>query len=244
MSPHDLLAATSVMLLMDPENLTAANARKRLSLSEGSKAPERLLNMIRKDGYFIDSLLTSRLHRHTKSPTLWSHRRWLTQTALRHGIQPNLVDVIKDVVMIAGERHMRNYYAWCHARWLTGLIPDSQQTTTLEQLIEAMKDWCYRNHTDTSGWSFLHFLLIRLGGSRGSAVLEETAGLAASLQWTNESTWVFLRTLAASGATGEEGLALFHETREALLRKTENAEGRRVLDEACSWSETYRRRPS
>ncbi|ROW06599.1 hypothetical protein VMCG_04332 [Cytospora schulzeri] len=244
MSPDDLLAATSVMLLMDPENLTAANARKRLSLSEGSGSQERLLNIIRKDGYFINSLLTSRLHRHTKSPTLWSHRRWLVQTASCHGIQPNFVGVVKDVVMIAGERHPRNYYAWCHARWLTGLIPHNQEGAILELLLEATKNWCFRNHTDTSGWSFLYFLLMRLDPPRSSAVLEEAAGLAASLQWTNESTWVFLRTLAASGATGEKGLALFHKTREALLHKTENTDGRRVLEEACSWSETYRRRPS
>lgn len=244
LAPHDLVAATSVMLLMDPENLTAANARKRLSVSEGYESRERLLSMIKTDRCFIDSLLTSRLHRHTKSPTLWSHRRWLVHTASLHGIQPNVVDMVKDVVMVAGERHPRNYYAWCHARWLTGLIPDDQQSTTLEQLMETAKDWCFRNHTDTSGWSFLHFLLGRLGRSRSLAVLEETARLAASLQWTNESTWVFLRTLAASGATGEEGLAVFQQTREALLPKTENKEGRRVLDEAFSWSEAYRRRPS
>lgn len=244
MTSHELLAATSVILLMDPENLTAANARKRLLVSEGNKSREQLLGMIAKDRCFIDSLLTSRLHRHTKSPTLWSHRRWLTQTASRYGMQPNVVDVIKDVVMIAGKRHPRNYYAWCHARWLTGLIPDDQQTAILKQLLESTRHWCFRNHTDTSGWSFLYFLLTRLGGPKSSAVLEETAGLAMSLQWTNESTWVFLRTLAASGATGEEGLALFHETREALLQKTEDTEGRRVLDEACSWSETYRHRPS
>lgn len=246
MSPDDLLAATSVMLLMDPENLTAANARKRLSLSllGGPTSPERLLSMLRKDGRFIDSLLTSRLHRHTKSPTLWNHRRWLAQMASRHGIHPNVIAVVKDVVMIAGERHPRNYYAWCHARWLTSLIPDSQQLTALEELMGATKAWCFRNHTDTSGWSFLHFLLMRLDGSRSAAVLEETARLATSLQWTNESTWVFLRTLAASGATGEKGLALFHEAREALRQKAENTEGRRVLEEARSWTETYRRRPS
>lgn len=244
LSSDNLLAATSVMLLMDPEHLTAANARKRLLLSEGSKSRGRLLSMIREDGCFIDSLLTSRLHRHTKSPTLWSHRRWLAQTASCHGVQPNVAGAVKDVVMVAGERHPRNYYAWCHARWLTGLIPENQQSTILEELVETTKGWCFRNHTDTSGWSFLYSLLTRLGGSRSPAVLEEAAGLAASLRWTNESTWVFLRTLAASGAIGEKGLALFHETREALLQRAEDTEGRRVLEEACAWSETYGRRPA
>ncbi|KUI57676.1 Protein prenyltransferase alpha subunit repeat-containing protein 1 [Cytospora mali] len=244
MSPDELLAVTSVMLLMDPEHLTAANARKRLLISEASMSREGLLSMMMKDRCFVDSLLTSRLHRHTKSPTLWSHRRWLAQTASHHGVQANIAEVVKHVVMIAGERHPRNYYAWCHARWLTGLASENQERATFEELVDITKDWCFRNHTDTSGWSFLYFLLMRLGGSRSSAVLEEAAGLATSLQWTNESTWVFLRTLAASGVTGEKGLALFDETREALLQRVENTEGRRVLEEACSWSETYRRRPS
>ncbi|ROV95765.1 hypothetical protein VPNG_08743 [Cytospora leucostoma] len=244
-SPDNTLAATSVMLLMDPENLTAANARKRLSIAEGHESRERLLSLIKRDGCFIDSLLTSRLHRHTKSPTLWSHRRWLVQTASSHGIQPDVVGVVKNVVMIAGERHPRNYYAWCHARWLTGLIPDDDdKDNILEQLVVVTKGWCFRNHTDTSGWSFLHFLLTRLGGPTSLAVLEETTGLAASLQWANESTWIFLRTLAASGATGEKGLTSFKKTRETLLLKTEDTEGRRVLEEALSWSERYQRRSS
>ncbi|KUI74000.1 Protein ECM9 [Cytospora mali] len=243
-SPDEVLAVTSVMLLMDPEHLTAANARKRLLVSEGSQSREDLLIMITKDRCFIDSLLTSRLHRHTKSPTLWSHRRWLVQTASHHGVQVKIAGVVKHVVMVAGERHPRNYYAWCHARWLTSLTPENEERATLEDLVDITKGWCFRNHTDTSGWSFLFFLLMRLGGSRSSAVLEEAAGLATSLQWTNESTWVFLRTLAASGVTGEKGFTLFHETREALLHKVENTEGKRVLEEACSWSETYRRRPS
>lgn len=245
MSPEDLLAATSVILLMDPEHLTAANTRKRLLISEGSKSRELLQGMMRRDACFIDSLLTSRLHRHTKSPTLWSHRGWLAQTASDHGIQPDVVGAVKHVVMVAGERHPRNYYGWCHARWLTDLIPEHQKSTTFEDLVEMTKGWCFRNHTDTSGWSFLYFLLMRLDGSRATAVLEEAAGLAASLQWTNESTWVFLRTLAACGAAGEKGLALFRETREALLQKAaETTGGRRVLEEAGSWSEAYRRRPS
>lgn len=244
-SPDSILAATSVMLLMDPENLTAANARKRLSVAEGHESRERLLSLIKRDGCFIDSLLTSRLHRHTKSPTLWSHRRWLVQTAQSHGIQPDVAGVVKNVVMVAGERHPRNYYAWCHARWLAGLVPDGDDKDhILEQLVAVTKGWCFRNHTDTSGWSFLHSLLVRLGGPTSLAVLEETTGLAASLQWANESTWVFLRTLAASGATGEEGLASFRKTRETLLLKTEDTAGRRVLEGALLWSERYQRRSS
>lgn len=242
LSPDQLLAVTNVILLMDPEHLTAANSRKRLVWSEGSKSSGPKLELIRKDKFFVDSLLTSRLHRHTKSPTLWSHRRWLVEKARIHGIQPDVVEDLKSVVMTAAERHPRNYYAWCHARWLTGLIPREQEGRVLRDTVDAVKGWCFRNHTDTSGWSFLSFVLAKLDGTVGSSVLEETCKFAASFQWTNESTWVFLRTLATSGAVADRELLLFLETLNVFMGKLDESPGnRRVLEQAKAWYETYRR---
>lgn len=242
LSPDQLLAVTNVILLMDPEHLTAANSRKRLVCSEGHNPAGSELELIRKDKFFIDSLLTSRLHRHTKSPTLWSHRRWLIQKAQSHGIQPDVVENLERVVMIAGERHPRNYYAWCHARWLTGLVPREHKDRVLRDAVDAVKGWCFRNHTDTCGWSLLSFELAKLDATIGSSVLEETCKFAVSFQWTNESTWVFLRTLAASGAVGDRESVLFQQTADLLLDKPDQGPGeRRVVEQAKAWYETYRR---
>ncbi|KAH8778708.1 hypothetical protein F5883DRAFT_218581 [Diaporthe sp. PMI_573] len=241
LSSDGLLAVTSVVLMTDPEHLTAANARKKLAASAEVASEERLLEAIEKDRFFVDSLLTSRLHRHTKSPNLWSHRRWLVEAAARHGIQHNVGESLEKVVMVAGQRHPRNYYAWCHARWLINNVPegqDGQDEPVIRKLMEPTKRWCFRNHTDISGWSFLSFLLTRLDVAAASSVLEETAKLAVSLQWTNESTWVFLRTLAASETMGEKGNTIFQDTREALLQKTGDPEGAsRALVTAQTWFE-------
>lgn len=245
LSSDGLLAVTSVVLLMDPEHLTAANARKRLAVSAGTNSEGRLLEAIEKDRFFVDSLLTSRLHRHTKSPTLWSHRRWLIETAARRGVQHNVAKSLEKVVMVAGQRHPRNYYAWCHARWLTTNISEGQvghEGRSLESLLPLTKRWCFRNHTDISGWSYLCFLLAKLDVAEASSVLEEAAGLAVSLQWTNESTWVFLRTLAASESMGGKEAKLFQGTRDALLQKTGDSEGARSLVKAQIWFEENRHR--
>lgn len=242
LSADRLLAVTSIILLMDPEHLTAANARKRLIHSKDLKSAARL-DLIQRDKYFVDSLLTSRLHRHTKSPTLWSHRRWLIETAANHGIQPDAVQELERTVVVAGERHPRNYYAWSHARWLTRRVPTDQESHVLREVMAMVKVWCFRNHTDISGWAFVLSLLMKLDDTARSSVFEETLELAISFQWTNESTWVFLRTLAASGAMGKSELALFHNSTESLIRKSKYPEDRRVLEQAESWFETYRRRP-
>lgn len=242
LSADRLLAITGVILLMDPEHLTAANARKRLIHHKELDSAARL-ELIRRDKFFVDSLLTSRLHRHTKSPTLWSHRRWLIETARSHGIQPDAVGDLKRIVATAGERHPRNYYAWSHARWLTGLVPKDQQSHVFQEMMDTAKVWCFRNHTDISGWAFLLFLLMKLDDRARCSVFKETLELAISFQWANESTWVFLRTLAASGAAGSIELGRFHNTAETFLGKLESPGGRRVLEQAEYWVETYRRRP-
>lgn len=241
LSANDLLAATSVMLLMDPEHLTAANSRKMLIRSETELVQK--LDLIQRDRAFVDSLLTSRLHRHTKSPTLWSHRRWSIETGRLLDIQPDVMKDLKLIIMVAGERHPKNYYGWCHARWLTRLAVKDQAGYDVYDLMVATKLWCFRNHTDISGWSFLTFLLMMLDGTATRTVFDETIKLAISLQWNTESTWVFLRSLAASGALDDSGLICFQETLDSQLCKASGSLGpSRVVEQTKSWYETYRRR--
>lgn len=241
LSTDDLLATTSVILLMDPEHLTAANSRKRLIQSETEVVQQ--MELLRRDRALVESLLTSRLHRHTKSPTLWSHRRWLVETGRSLGMQLDVMEDLERIVMVAGERHPKNYYGWCHARWLTELAVQDQVECNLHDMMAATKSWCFRNHTDISGWSFLTFLLMRLDSTAIRVVFDETIKLAASLQWNNESTWVFLRTLAASGALEYSGLELFQESLDSLHRKSGSPGPSHLMEQTKSWYATFRQSP-
>lgn len=242
--PDELHAVTNVILLMDPESLSAANARKRLIAVEASASNLIFaLKLARKDRFFVDSLLTSRLHRHTKSPTLWSHRQWLAEFSRSHGSPLDVIQDLSRVVMVAGERHPRNYYAWRHARWLTMLICADEEGPVMSKLVESVKQWCFRNHTDISGWSFLSFLLLKVDAATRSFVFNETLNYVGSFQWVNESTWVFLRTLAANGAVEEAEVLAFQTHMEQLFGDLAgNGRGRRVMEQAQSWFKTYQRR--
>ncbi|KAH8888265.1 protein prenylyltransferase [Thozetella sp. PMI_491] len=239
--PEDALAdATAVILLMDPEFVTAANIRKRLLLAHASEVSE-LRSRIDAERRVIDSLLTSRLHRHTKSPTLWGHRRWLLELSLKLGMTVDLPGDMANVVMVSGDRHPRNYYAWLHARFLATL-PSTSSDELDRTVLPAVKAWCFRHYTDISGWSFLHYLLDLRGPSyqEAAAVLTETLRLATTLRWANESVWVFLRTLVSSDLVGEPEYVAFLGARQALLETVKEPSQVRVLEAALAWCETYR----
>lgn len=238
--PDALFAVTSVILLMDPEHLTAANARKRLIKSASSPW---LLELVARDKRYIDSLLTSRLHRHTKSPTLWSHRRWLVDIARQHGEQPDVAEDIKTVVMVAGVRHPKNYYAWSHARWLLGKIPDHRREMVLREMMDVTGNWCVRYHSDISGWTFLCDLHMQVEDKdlvAGSFFA--SLGVAAGFMLANESRWFFLRTLAASGAFPPREGEDFYKSAVATHERAKKPEDKQVLARAISWYETYNRK--
>lgn len=247
---EELQAAAAVLLLMDPEHLTAANVRKRIikqSLSAGVYAGETLAA----EKYFVDSLLTSRLHRHTKSPTLWNHRRWLMQQFAVANLPMNPLEDLRNVIMVAGERHPRNYYAWFHARWLMRSIireDGASDLGTEDELVVTVKDWCYKHHTDISGWSFLAYLLGLYNQMRivsRTNVFTETLELACSFQWKNESVWWFLRTLAASGIIQDSDLAKFKEiVADIPVSNAKDTSEAKVLRMARDWYNDYRQEGS
>ncbi|KXJ96918.1 hypothetical protein Micbo1qcDRAFT_155628 [Microdochium bolleyi] len=217
---------------MDPEHLTAANTRKRSlrdTLSATGVAGDddhdeesrsrRHIAAVRKEQYFVESLLTSRLHRHTKSPTLWNHRRWLLELCRNQSIElagTNIGNDLTGIVMVSGERHPRNYYAWNHARWLwlsTRWQPNEQQQQQ-QELCRNIKDWCLKHHGDISGWTFLSFAMSRIADSQERAdvcneVARDVLGIAESFRWTGESVWVFLRGLLAARLLDEENARSF-----------------------------------
>jgi protein prenyltransferase alpha subunit repeat containing protein 1 len=236
------IEASNVMLLMDPEHLTAANIRKRIIGDAYDIDQAEAKALLLQEKYFIDSLLTSRLHRHTKSPVLWSHRRWLMGRFIKAGLGVDVVRDLRRVIFISAERHPRNYYAWCHARLLvdmSGCVEPHQ----LSVLVDDTKKWCFSHHNDISGWEFLQFLLKRCDAELVLDVFSATMKRAASFSWRNESVWIFLRAMATWEVMPQSGRTELREVM-SLLRPVQteaeaarNAE--RVLDQAARWMELY-----
>jgi hypothetical protein len=233
-SLEDISRSTAVILLMDPEHLTAANTRKRLI--RGKWREEDLQDKLHLEKHLIDSLLTTRLHRHTKSPTLWNHRRWLMEQYRLQNIEVTAEDSLTRTIMISGERHPRNYYAWCHARYLvnTFVLPSSSSQEKISRMIIATQKWCFAHHNDISGWQFLLFLLDKQPAET-SPVFRETLRLAASFKWRNESVWYFLRLVSARGVTNADKEE-FESLRKTLWETaTEDSIEKKTLERAEQW---------
>ncbi len=266
-----LLRATAVMLLMDPEHLTAANTRKRIILARNQNALDAAVSraLLRSELHLVDSLLTSYLHRHTKSPTLWNHRRWLLSTLCAGSdggdddgddADASLLRDMADVIMVAAVRHPHNYYAWDHARWL---VRQNRMKTSGEgdgeaakKLVVLVRDWCYRHHTDTSGWSFLLFLLTAtprpLSAPSTLTLYNETVDqverMSTTLRWTGEAVWVFLRTATADLCGREEACEDKEGTYERFRARASALQSRagdaaslehKILQQAQDWCATY-----
>ncbi|KAH7061452.1 hypothetical protein B0J12DRAFT_767087, partial [Macrophomina phaseolina] len=217
------LDATRVILLFDPEHLTAANFR-RLQLEEsvsGLKSDSTNSRRLHLELNFLDSILTSPLHRQSKSPTLWSYRSWIInafdlwsciarRNARDGGWEALSADFTRElgVVLKSAERHPKNYYAWQYARRLIRQSTESRgdvdpsMPPVSEILVLSTRtthDWCIRNPSDTSAWSFLYFLLRRLHETehKFQEATSRTLELARSFHWKHEAVWVFLRTVIA-----------------------------------------------
>ncbi|KAF5630554.1 prenyltransferase [Fusarium sp. NRRL 52700] len=233
-SSEDISRSTAVILLMDPEHLTAANTRKRLIRDQWRE--KDLQDRLYLEKHLIDSLLTSRLHRHTKSPTLWNHRRWLMEQYRLHNIDITAEDGLTRTIMTSGERHPRNYYAWCHARYLVNvfILSSSNSREQISHMVIATQKWCFAHHNDISGWQFLLFLLNKQPAET-SPVFRETLKLAASFKWRNESVWYFLRLVTARGvATSDK--EEFESLRKTLWETaSEDSIEKKTLKRAEQW---------
>lgn len=210
-SQSDALLATKTMLLFDPEHLTAANFRKRnllaLKTQKSLTAQSVYLESVRHEFLFLDSILTSPLHRQSKSPTLWYHRLWLLDIndtdnkAASRNETPWFWSAEIDAVCRSGEQHPKNYYAWQYARRLVGRVGND---TFVCEIASRTKDWCFKHPSDISGWSFLiHMLLEVKLQSRKESLVREVLQYALNLRSENESVWIFLRTVLAQSLLQE-----------------------------------------
>lgn len=238
------MSCTQVMLLFDPNHTTAANERKRklqLLFEPGFLPSTSLIDvLIRKELWLLDSLHTSPLARHTKSPTLWHHRRWLIDEFLEWLLDLQRADVLGNkrmsvllapsdnfgsnpidpteilwrsfvepelqVICSSGEQHKLNYHAWDFARRLIDVVIDIADDKDLERprlvnaTIELVQTWCLAHLSDTSGWSFLLYLMEHLDDEGAVTQSFVTVGnLTISYRYRQEPVWIFIRTLLASG---------------------------------------------
>lgn len=260
----ELLRATSVLLLLDPEHMTAVNARKRHIRHVKEQNPEELDAALDAELYFTDSLLTSRLHRHTKSPTLWGHRQWLLELCIdRQRPVESLLAALEKLIFVSAERHPRNYYAWCHARYLLGLVcrgsqgqstadggeQGQQQKTTddLEKSTQTVKKWCFSHPDDISGWSFLMVLVEQQHRPQAAttrmapALVSETLHLADAFSWRGESVWYFLRNMLRRSWLRDGDAGEFERVlRTVHGRVNEPVElDRQILRRMLEWTKLY-----
>jgi hypothetical protein len=251
---QDIRNATAIILLMDPEHLTAANARKRLLKRVQGIYPSDLEEELHQELLWIDSMLISRSHRITKSPTLWGHRRWVLEFCQSIKMPYDIQKDLCSVILVSAERHPRNYYAWLHVRWLLQCsldgISEVQPAMDHPKFLSTVLGWCLRNPGDTAGFSFLLFSLSNLPEEAPSRIntksntCREVIGLANSFQWTHESVWVFLRTLVASGVAQDRKKDFFKSIETISRAKSENPQAQRVLQAARDWCTEYERSSS
>jgi protein prenyltransferase alpha subunit repeat-containing protein len=189
-----------VILLFDPEYLTAANFRKKRLLEIKMMSPESFPEACSQELYFLNSILTSPLHRQSKSPTLWFHRWWLLNQMLEEPQDSGrLVESEMLAIFKSAERHANNYYAWQHARRLISAFskPSAHGLADLTGIPDKVKAWCLSNPSDISGWTFLAYILreTMVDTSITCKIIESVMEFVANTGWKKEAVWVFMREI-------------------------------------------------
>ena len=243
------------MLLFDPEHITAANFRKRRILALGDAGDmltyqKALLSEL----CFLDSILTSPLHRQTKSPTLWYHRGWLLRLIavieLNSASGKRIAAIITaalDSVCKSGERHPTNYYAWAYARRLIIALDRISDTVEapfpFDWVVSAFSDrltaWCFKHPSDTSGWSYLLFLLSKLDPvDERDDIVEKVIRYAAKMKSENESLWVFIRNALAHPTLLEDREARIEQLKACIEDADQTSAYSEYVRRSLHWIET------
>ncbi|PYH41833.1 uncharacterized protein BP01DRAFT_159484 [Aspergillus saccharolyticus JOP 1030-1] len=228
-----LIVSTEIILLFDCEHLTACNWRKRRlaafiqrhDLADSDvDSLWSLVDALGKELSMTKTFLCSRLHRHTKSPTLWNHRLWALTRLIRiqelekaasaprrqldefaHGTIPGITNDELTMVLRAGELHPRNYYAFSYMRAVIHIATDTSEsgqnasTILAESMMPKALRWCLAHPADISGWAFTNFLLEKVsrGEIRRNAV-SQAIQFALDIGWKGESLWVFVCSASTS----------------------------------------------
>jgi hypothetical protein len=238
--------ATRIILLFDPEHITAANFRKRRlvelqrNLEDGD-----FPRAVQQELFYLNSILTSPLHRQSKSPTLWHHRAWLLNlslpTKLGDSTGEQFLTSVRaefDAVFKAGEKHPKNYYAWQYARRLLLKIERLYEDETIHGWKTSyhsflctcallVKSWCCKHPSDISGWTLLFFLLPKINSiSSRRSIVAQVLELTTKLHFEQESLWVFIRLVLADTLLGYERTPMIQQLQAYYKELNGNKRGR------------------
>ncbi|KAL4879776.1 hypothetical protein BJY04DRAFT_89459 [Aspergillus karnatakaensis] len=200
-----LVFASEIILLFDCEHLTACNWRKKRLSALLELNQERYIPALHTELSLLTTYLTSRLHRHTKSPTLWQHRKWIRTHLVRahspdvHELQ-ELIHVELSVVLRAGDSHPRNYYAFSYMRQMHHILSERGRgggkgwgIPLARSIIAPTLDWCLAHPADISGLMFLLYLLNVVPDTALRVdTVSKVARFAVNVGWEGESIWTFI----------------------------------------------------
>lgn len=177
LNEKELLGYSKVILSTVVENLTVINYRKKIIeqhfINSQSKLPSEFEQLKQDEIAWLDILFSSKLPKHTKSPMLWEHRKWLISLdTVSHPVllkpQERLNFLEKELIPIlnAADIHPKNYYSWAYLRWLLREFNFIQMDSLLiEPLFDKVFEFCKNHISDISSWTFLFHLLIGLPDS-------------------------------------------------------------------------------
>lgn len=211
------LDATTVMLLWDPNHVSAINHRKRFLVSylkptpeptmtiyngekkdpEGAAADKKKMfeSAVEQELKLLETLLTSPLPKHTKSSTLWTHRLWLlTLTGLsphqRHP-SPSTLKINNPGTRAEAEEEAAEKNTWLHE---------------LDLVLRAGE----RHPRNYYAWQYARDLSAELKGGQEGMVLRRRMTVEKVYRWClahprDISGWSFLAFLLCDGGGGGGG---------------------------------------
>jgi hypothetical protein len=115
-----------------------------------------------------------------------------------------------------------------------------------EEFTKMMTTWCRTHHNDTSGWSFLLFLAIRLP-QQAPQIFTQTARVVQMYRWRGEAVWNFLRNLVlVPGIRDNSDIRqcfadLWHHVRQDVQDDSMRLDAK-VLDRAAAWTKISEKR--
>ncbi|KAJ3408756.1 Protein prenyltransferase alpha subunit repeat-containing protein 1 [Chytridiales sp. JEL 0842] len=156
-----LCHSSRVLLLINPENYTAWNLRKRL-ITLGKITLEYDLSL-------MDLILT----KHPKRAGAWSHRYWLLVRLVEdvtqnsddslNGIMDKRLRHELSICTMASEKHRMNYHSWTYR----GRLRDMLSKEIIHEELDAARKWIRSHVSDHCGYmyhiSLMNHLISRLG---------------------------------------------------------------------------------
>ncbi|KAK9484028.1 hypothetical protein V1527DRAFT_471251 [Lipomyces starkeyi] len=216
-----------VLLLIGSENLTAINARKRLTIQNTETAS------LCQEFRLTTVILCSRLQKHSKSPLIWNYHKHIVSSQFSHfsrtATYRERAKYIEDLckselqtVLVAAEHHPMNYYAWGYARWVFSGIYGSLLSSPsaryysvvfvrkyIESIVRKIEKWCFLHASDNSAWSFFQWVLFmyvdcshrdhaeRIDDKYLLSKVVEVIQFATTVSLAHESVWGFVRRVVS-----------------------------------------------